>query len=223
LRLTPLQECLALPECGSFNIFCLFWYAFDAAAKQIGLGGMMITRRSWICILTMIAILVPSANLVSGQESKPVALDERAAMIKEQNWLRVLRAFERESRHLYYLQSNAMLSAYGGWSEGDFTYGDHILLVKEAGEIIAENVNRLRYQLERGKWGAGEDIERLAEAVAQMQTAIGISIEISDLLRAGDLALANAAYRERSEPLFKSIWASNSTLVSGAERRFPRR
>ena len=62
----------------------------------------------------------------------------------------------------------------------------------------------------------------MAEAAQQMLSLVALSKTIADTLDEGDSKAANALFHDEAFAVFKSIWATNHTLISNAERRFPR-
>ncbi|MGI9371450.1 MAG: hypothetical protein ACR2OJ_03060 [Hyphomicrobiales bacterium] len=69
-----------------------------------------------------------------------------------------------------------------------------------------------------------DDIEkaRVTEVAEKMLGLIALSKTISDTLDDGKGSEANKLFQDRALPDFKSIWAATYTLISNAERRFPR-
>ncbi len=150
--------------------------------------------------------------------------DERDEMVRIQNSLKLIRAFEHDSRHLYYLQANAIIADQGGWNEGELAYGTRADLLGEAAEsLLLPKFKRLSSRLGNNKNLSDQEKTRLLEAVDQMLRAVYLSNSIAEALNASDLDLAIKLYHDQSVPLFEAVWATNYTLISEAERRFPRR
>jgi hypothetical protein len=150
---------------------------------------------------------------------------ERSELIKIQNGLRLFREFEHDSRHLFFLMATAIISFEGGWMARDLAEG---LSYAENLREVAKNQylpksNRFLARRENNKNLNDDEKARLAEVAEKMLELIALSKVIGDELDAGDGDAANTLFQEKAFPLFKSIWATNYTLISDAERRFPRR
>ena len=157
---------------------------------------------------------------VSGQS----VAEERAELIKTQNALRIFREFDQDSRHLYFLQANAIIAVQGGWNEGELAYGTLADLLGEAAEsLLLPKFKRLSSRLESNKNLSDLEKARLLEAVEQSLEAVDLSMTMANALNARDLETALALYHEQSVPLFEAVWATTYTLISEAERQFPRR
>lgn len=169
--------------------------------------------------LTLIALMHTALPSHANQDGV-----ERAEMINLQKALKLYRGFERESRHLHLLQANSIIAVQAGWNKGDLAYGTHVDLLKEAAEsLILPKIKRLKARLGSNKNLSEDDKQRFGEAVDQMLTVISLSRDIFEALGASDIDRANAIYHEQSLPLFEAIWATNYTLISEAERKFPKR
>ncbi|WP_170336641.1 hypothetical protein [Ruegeria arenilitoris] len=150
--------------------------------------------------------------------------EERAELIRTQNSLTLFRKFEQDSRHLYFLQANAIIAVQGGWNEGDLGYGTHAALLGEAAEsLLLPKFKRLSARLDTNAYLNEEEKRRLQESVAQVLVLVDLSQSISDALKDGNLETAILLYHDQATPIFESIWATNYTLISEAERRLPRR
>lgn len=150
--------------------------------------------------------------------------DERAELIRSQNSLRLFREFEQDSRHLYFLQANAIIAVQGGWNEGDLGYGSHAALLAEAAEsLLLPKFKRLSARLNNNDDLSDEEKQRFLDSVEQILVLVELSKSISGSLKNGDLETAILLYHDQATPLFESIWATNYTLISEAERKFPRR
>ena len=170
----------------------------------------------FLCTMALITLTTP----VHGQSDT----DERAELIRTQNALRILREFEHDSRHLYFLQANAIIAVHGGWNEGDLAYATHSSLLGEAAEsLLLPKFKRLSARLASNKNFSDEEKSRLQSAVDQILQLVEHSKSITEALNAGDPKLAIAIYHDQSVPKFVAIWAANYTLISEAEKRFPRK
>ena len=150
---------------------------------------------------------------------------ERAEMIKIQNSLRLFRDFEHDSRHLYFLMTTAIISFEGGWMAREAAAG---LSYAENLREVAKNqylpqTNRLLARIETNKNLDEVEKARMTESAEQMLSLISLSKTIAGVLDDGEGSEANSLFQDAAFPVFKSIWAANHTLISNAERRFPRR
>jgi len=173
-------------------------------------------------VVVVAALSMPSTMTPSAHAQNEVS--ERSELIKIQNALRLFREFEHDSRHLFFLKATAIISFEGGWMARDaaegLSYAENLREV--ARNLYLPKSNRLLARLEKNKILNDDEKARLAEVAEQMLELIALSQTIAEALDAGDGAAANSLFHEESFPRFKSIWATNYTLISNAERRFPR-
>jgi hypothetical protein len=174
--------------------------------------------------LASIFALIISLVIVAPVQAQD-EVTERSEMIKTQNALRVFREFEYDSRHLYFIMSTAIISFEGGWFAREaalgLTYAENL---REVGknEYLPKS-NRLLARLDSNKFLNDEEKARMSEVANQMLHLIELSNQIAAKLDVNDGDAANTQFREEAFPLFKSVWATNITLIGNAERRFPRR
>ena len=171
-----------------------------------------------VAVLMMLPTFTPPAYAQD-------AATERSELIKLQNALRLFREFEYDSRHLFFLMATAIISFEGGWMARDagegLSYAENL---REVGKNqFLPKYNRLLVRLKNNENLSGNEKASLTEVAEQMLVLIELSKAVADALDAGDGDRANSLFHEKSFPLFKAIWATNYTLISNAEKRFPRR
>jgi hypothetical protein len=94
---------------------------------------------------------------------------ERTELIRTQNALKIFRAFEQDSRHLYFVQANAIIAVQGGWNEGELAYGTYADLLRETAEsLLLPNFKRLSARIGSNKNLSDEEKTRMTEAAEQM-------------------------------------------------------
>ncbi|MCB4455770.1 hypothetical protein [Leisingera sp. McT4-56] len=128
-------------------------------------------------------------------------------------------AVEHDSRHLYHLQTKALVAHLGGWARPANEDGSEIDVFSGVSEqVIPLNLNRIKAQLRRGRTDK-QTAPELAEIITLFEAAIPTGLEISRLLEAGNFEQASEFYRTRSVPEYEKLWRRTFTLMRGIERR----
>lgn len=128
-------------------------------------------------------------------------------------------AVEHDSRHLYHLQTKALVAHLGGWARPANEDGSEIDVFSGVSkQVIPLNLNRIKAQLRRGRTDE-QTASEMSEIIALFETAIATGQEISSLLEAGKFEQASELYRTRSVPEYEKLWRRTFTLMRGIERR----
>lgn len=177
-----------------------------------------------LCTVTLAMALMMLSTIVAPAHAQNEEA-ERSELVRIQNSLRLFRELEHDSRHLYFLMSTAIISYEGGWMARDAAAGlSYAENLREVGKNqYLPKSNRLLARLGNNKNLNDDEKSRMSEVARRMLDLISLSNTIAAKLDEGDGDAANVLFREKAFPVFKSIWATNYTLMSDAENRFPRR
>ena len=126
---------------------------------------------------------------------------------------------EHDSRHLYHLQSKALLAHIGGWARPANEDGSELdSLSGVPTQVIQLDLNRLKDRIRRNKFEEGFANE-LSEIIAMFEGAMTTSLEIAKHLEAGQVAEANRIYKDRSMLRYEELWRSTYSLFRDIERQ----
>ena len=160
------------------------------------------------------ALLMMLASICFAQQQS-----NSEAIERELSAYRMIIAIEHDSRHLYHLQSKALVGYLGGWARPaneDGSEMDSFVGISE--QVIPVNLNRIKARLRRGE-GDEETAAEILDIIGVFEDAIETGLGLADQLEAGELADAAETYRDRSTPQYERLWRRTFTLMRAIERR----
>lgn len=171
-----------------------------------------------------LALSLMALTLARPANPQTTVLDETIQVIaQQQNVISQTYKLERLGETAMYLETLALLAAYGGWSRYDPsipTMGakriENLKLHERVIEIKPELVYA-RKAVQRNKSVSEDELKRFSDIDLNVETLVAVAIDVHDLLEAGKTAEANALYRDKSIPLINAINADSYTLISSLQ------
>ena len=175
-------------------------------------------------LLTLALILLPSITVAQQNGSTENVQSDHDIMLRQHQLLIKYRYFNQQTRHFHYVLVNAILASYGGWRNVPENYNaTQAGLIDGVIDKMTPAVNRMKARAGGFDGITDKEAANLISSVSKFQELFGIGIKIRDLLYVEQLDAANLTYYDEALPLFESIWRSNYTLITEAERRIPKR
>ncbi len=170
-------------------------------------------RRTALILSAALWIALPISN--SAQE---LAIENKGELLLISDY-RTIVEIEHDSRHLYHLQTKALVAHLGGWARPANEDGSEIDSFTGVSEqVIPINLNRIKARIRRGD--VDEEIaSELSEIISVFEKAIETSLELASKLELGDLPNASEIYRARSIPEYERLWRRTYTLRRDIERK----
>ncbi|MFD1988038.1 hypothetical protein ACFSOZ_37080 [Mesorhizobium newzealandense] len=123
-----------------------------------------------------------------------------------------------------YLETLALLAAYGGWSRYDpataasmGTKRIETLKLQEMVGGLKPNLVHAMTAVQRNKSVSEDELKRFSDIYHNVETLCAVAIDVHDLIVDGKIDEANALYRDKSIPLINAIKADSYTLISSLE------
>jgi hypothetical protein len=133
---------------------------------------------------------------------------------------------ERAGEGVMYLETLALLAAYGGWSRYDSaaaasmgTKRIEYLKLQEIVGGLKEDAVHAKTAVQRNKSVSEDELKRFSDISLNVETLCAVAIDVGDLLKDDKIDEANALYRDKSIPLINAINADSYTLISSLEEK----
>ena len=172
-----------------------------------------------------LALLLLALTLARPVSSQTTAPDDTIQVIaQQQKVISQTYKLERAGEGVMYLESLALLAAYGGWTryEGTDTFGavriENLKLI-EAVERFKQELIYAKKAVQRNKSVSEDELKRFSDISLNVETLSAVAIDVRDLLEDGKIDEANALYRDKSIPLINAINADSYTLISSLEKK----
>jgi hypothetical protein len=174
------------------------------------------TARTLALLLLALALARPA----SSQTTAPA--DTIQVIAQQQKVISQTYKLERAGESVMYLESVALLAAYGGWTRGDpeITFGskriENLKLI-DAVERFKLAIIYAKKAVQRNKNVSEDELKRFSDICLNDETLFAVAIHVHDLLEDGKIDEANALYRDKSIPLINAIKADSYTLIDSFE------
>ena len=152
-------------------------------------------------------------------------LDDTAQIASQQKIITQIYKLESAGEGLSYLETLAILAAYGKWTryEGEAATGgiqpnENSNIVKFIDRIKPDLAN-VKKTVERSKSATEEDLKGVSDIFFNVEKLITVSMEVHDLLEAGKTDEANVVFHDKSIPLLSAINGNSYTLIFDLEKR----
>ena len=172
-----------------------------------------------------LALLLLALTLARPVSSQTTATDDTIQVIaQQQKVISQTYKLERAGEGVMYLETLALLAAYGGWSRYDSNdaFGavrvENLKLQEMVGELKQDVVYAMN-ALQRNKSVSEDELKRFSDIYHNVETLCVVAIDVHDLLENGKIDEANALYRDKSIPLINAINADSYTLISSLEEK----
>lgn len=172
--------------------------------------------------LALLLLALTLARPVSSQD--PATVDTIQVIAQQQKVISQTYKLERAGEGVMYLETLALLAAYGGWTRYDPATATSAGTKRIENLKLSEFVGRLKPELayamnavQRNKSLSEDELKRFSDIYGNVDTLCTVAVEVHDLLEEGKIAEANALYRDKSVPLIQSINSDSYTLISGFE------
>ena len=172
-----------------------------------------------------LVLLLLALTLAQPVRSQTAAPDETIQVIaQQQNVISQTYKLERAGEEVMFLETLALLAAYGDWSRYDAanTMGAKRVENLKLQEVVGAKESDLVHAMtavQRNKSVSEDDLKRFSDIYHNVETLSAVAIDVHDLLEDGKIDEANALYRDKSIPLIQAINADSYTLVSGLEEK----
>ena len=172
-----------------------------------------------------LALLLPALTFARPVSSQTTAPDDTIQVIaQQQKVISQTYKLERAGESVMYLESLALLAAYGGWSRYDpaaaASMGTKRIENLKLHEMVVGLNPGLIYAkkaVQRNKSVSEDELKRFSDIHHNVETLCAVAIDVHDLLVDGKIDEANALYRDKSIPLINAIKADSYTLISSFE------
>ena len=172
--------------------------------------------------LVLLLLAFTFARPVSSQTTAPD--DTIQVIAQQQKVISQTYKLERAGEGVMYLETLALLAAYGGWSRYDPATAasmgtkriENLKLGERVGDLKPDLVHAMT-AVQRNKSVSEDELNRFSDIYSNVETLCAVAIDVHDLLEDGKIDEANALYRDKSIPLIQSINADSYTLISGLE------
>ncbi|MER9232168.1 hypothetical protein NKI56_08700 [Mesorhizobium sp. M0622] len=170
-----------------------------------------------------LALLLLTLTLARPVSSQTTAPDDTIQVIaQQQKVISQTYKLERAGEAVMYLETLALLAAYGDWSRYDSTGGG----VRLENTNLIETVERLnpvliyaKKAVQRNKSVSEDELKRFSDIYLNVETLRAVANDVHDLLADGKIDEANALYRDKSIPLINAIKRDSYTLISSFEKK----
>ena len=174
-----------------------------------------------------LALLLLALTLARPVSSQTTAPDDTIQVIaQQQKVISQTYKLERAGEGVMYLETLALLAAYGGWSRYDAASAasmgteriEYLKLQEMVGELKLDIVHAMT-AVQRNKSVSEDELKRFSDIYHNVETLCAVAIDVHDLLEDGKIDEANALYRDKSIPLINAINADLYTLISSLEEK----
>jgi hypothetical protein len=170
--------------------------------------------------LALLLLALTFARPVSSQASD----DTIQVIAQQQNAISQAYKLERAGEGVMYLETLALLAAYGGWSRYDAATAasmgikriEYLKLQESAGGLKEEAIHA-KTAIQRNKSVSEDELKRFSDISLNIETLCAVAIDVGDLLKDDKIDEANALYRDKSIPLINTINADSYTLISSLQ------
>jgi len=174
--------------------------------------------------LVLLLLALTLARPVSSQTTAP---DDTIQLIaQQQKVISQTYKLERVGEGVMYLETLALLAAYGGWSRYDPATAVSMGTKRIENLKLQEMVGNLKLDIvyakkavQRNKSVSEDDLKRFSDIYHNAETLCDVAIDVHDLLENSKIDEANALYRDKSIPLIDAINADSFTLISSLEQK----
>jgi hypothetical protein len=172
-----------------------------------------------------LALVLLALTLARPVSSQTTASDDTIQVIaQQQKVISQTYKLERAGEGVMYLETLALLAAYGGWSRYDpataaslGTKGiENLKLIEYVGNLKPELVYAKK-AIQRNKSVSEDELKRFSDIHLNVETLSAVAIDVHDLLEDGKIDEANALYRDKSIPLINAVNTDSYTLISSLE------
>jgi len=172
-----------------------------------------------------LALLLLALTLGRPVSAQTTASDDAIQVIgQQQKVISQTYKMERYGEGVIYLETLALLAAYGGWSRYDpataASMGTKRIENLKLHEMVVGLKPGLIYAkkaVQRNKSVSEDELKRFSDIHHNVETLCAVAINVHDLLADGKIDEANALYRDKSIPLITAIKADSYTLISSFE------
>lgn len=170
-------------------------------------------------------MLVLPALTVALPTSAPAAEPDDTIQViaRQQNMIGQTYKLERLGETVMYLETVALLAAYGGWSRYDPSVPlmgakriENLKLRERVGDLGSDLI-QARKAVQRSKSASEDELTRFADIYAKVEALSAVALDVHELLESGNTDEANAVYRDKSIPLINAINADSYTLISSLQ------
>ena len=180
-----------------------------------------------------LALLLLALTLARTVSSQTTALDDTIQVIaRQQRMISQTYKLERAGEEVMYLETLALLAAYGNWTTFD-PAAKNFAGTNEQGQtqptenfVLLETVQRFRPEMvyaktavERNKSASEDERDRFSDIYRNVEALFAVAIDVHDLIKDGKIDEANALYRDKSIPLIRAINGDSYTLISSLEEK----
>jgi hypothetical protein len=219
----PHREERSFSRCGLLTRLCMMptdvgWNAGRSQMRLFSHFALQTAR--------MLALLLLALTFASPASSQTKAPDETIQFIaQQQNFISQIQKMERFGEGVMYLETLALLAAYGDWTRYDTseTMGtkriENLKLEEMAGALESHIVHAMT-AVQRNKSVSEDDLKRFSDIYENINTLCAVANDVYVLLEESEVSKideANALYRDKSIPLINSIRADSYTLTSSLE------
>ncbi len=167
--------------------------------------------------LALLLLALTLARPVSSQTAAPN--DTIQVIAQQQKVISQTYKLERAGEGVMYLETLALLAAYGGWTRYDNTGGavglENANLIETA--ELKQHLIYAKKAVERNKSVSEDELKRFSDIYLNVEALFAVANDVHDLLQGGKIDEANALYRDKSIPLRNAIKRDSYTLISSLE------
>lgn len=172
-----------------------------------------------------LALLLLALTFARPVSSQTTTSDDTIQVIaQQQKVISETYKLERAGEGVMYLETLALLAAYGGWSRYDPATAaslgtkriENLKLHEMVGNRKLDIVHAMT-AVKRNKSLSEDELKRFSDIYQNAETLCAVAIDVHDLLEDGKIDEANALYRDKSIPLINTINADSYTLISSLE------
>ena len=171
--------------------------------------------------LALLLLALTFARPVSSQTTAP---DTIQVIAQQQKVISQTYKLERYGEGVMYLETLALLAAYGGWSRYDPAAAASMgtkrvenLQLQEMVGGLKPNLVHAMTSVQRNKSVSEDELKRFSDIYHNVETLCAVAIDVHDLIVDSKIDEANALYRDKSIPLINAIKADSYTLISSLE------
>jgi hypothetical protein len=188
---------------------------------------MRVVSRFTLRTAQTLALLLLASTLARPVSSQTATLGDTIQVIaQQQKIISHTYKLERAGEGVMYLQTLALLAAYGGWSRYDAATAASMgtkrienLKLQELSRELKLDIVHAMNAIQRNKSVSEDELKRFSDIYHNVETLCAVAIDMHELLENSKIDEANALYRDKSVPLINAINADSYTLISSLEEK----